>query len=68
MLPTHWQKVVKEGVSRTLEKTVLRSSQVQGRVLLCVYSSNLGTDTVQRIVPGGYDCISDGHGLFKCMN
>jgi len=61
LLPTHWE------VTRGQTPARLRSSQVQGGNLLCVYASPSGfVGTAMRLAPEGYRCLSDGRGVFRC--
>ena len=63
MLPTHWEVVRGQSPAR------LRSSQVQGESLLCVYASSSGfIGTARRLAPEGYRCLSDGRGVFRCRH
>ncbi len=62
LLPTHWEIVTGRAPLR------LKASQVQRGELLCIYQDERGRSvgTVRRLAPGGYKCISDGAGRFRC--
>ena len=62
LLPTHWEIVAGRAPLR------LKASQVQHGELLCIYQDERGRSvgTVRRLAPGGYKCISDGAGRFRC--
>lgn len=62
LLPTHWEIVSGRALLR------LKASQVQHGELLCIYRDERGRSigTVRRLAPGGYKCISDGAGRFRC--
>ena len=62
LLPTHWAA---DGGHRPLR---LKMSQAHGDELLCIYRDERGRSvgTVKRLAPGGYRCISDGAGRFRC--
>ena len=62
LLPTHWEIVAGRAPLR------LKASQVQRGELLCIYQDERGRSagTVRRLAPGGYKCISDGVGRFRC--
>ena len=62
LLPTHWEILAGRAPLR------LKASQVQRGELLCIYQDGRGRSvgTVRRLAPGGYKCISDGVGRFRC--
>ena len=62
LLPTHWE------VFKGSKPLQLKSSQVQGQDMVCVYgeAGQAAVGSVRRLIPGGYKCISDGVGTFKC--
>lgn len=62
LLPTHWE------VFKGNKPLQLKSSQVQGQDMVCVYGEpgQPAEGSVHRLVPAGYKCISDGVGTFKC--
>lgn len=62
LLPTHWETVKGRKPLR------LKASQVQRDELLCIYQDSGGRSIgiVKRLVPEGYDCLSDGVGRFRC--
>lgn len=62
LLPTHWEIVSGRVPLR------LKASQVQRGELLCIYQDEKGRSvgSVRRLAPGGYKCISDGAGSFRC--
>jgi len=64
LLPTYWKASDKGQPAGFLK------SQVQDRYLYCVYSISSGGRQVHvsavRLIPEGYDCISDGAGKFEC--
>jgi len=63
-LPTYW-----EATDRGQQAEFLKS-QVQDQYLYCVYRISSGDREVHvsavRLIPEGYDCISDGAGIFEC--
>jgi len=63
LLPTHWQV----GTDRMVLR--LKASQVQRGDMLCIYQDGKGVSvgSVQRLVPAGYKCVSDGVGNFRCQ-
>lgn len=62
LLPTHWE-ILDDGTPLRL-----KASQVQQDELLCIYQDDGGRSvgTIRRLVPDGYDCLSDGAGRFRC--
>ncbi|MFV1956937.1 MAG: hypothetical protein ACC669_04165 [bacterium] len=64
LLPTGWVAFGKGQPAKLI------SSQVQDQYLYCVYTiPSTGRQvhsSVQRLIPKGYTCVSDGAGRFEC--
>jgi len=64
LLPTYWKAADKA------QPAVFLKSQVLDQYLYCVYRiPSEGREvhvSVNRLIPEGYDCISDGAGRFEC--
>lgn len=64
LLPTYWKAADKGQPAKFLK------SQVQDRYLYCVYGISSGGRQIHvsavRLIPEGFDCISDGAGRFEC--
>ncbi|MDF1525180.1 MAG: hypothetical protein RRA15_13485 [bacterium] len=64
LLPTYWEAIDKGQQARLIK------SQVQDQYLFCVYqvpsSGREIHSSVRRLIPKGYNCVSDGAGRFEC--
>ena len=64
LLPTYWKAADKA------QPAIFLKSQVLDQYLYCVYRIPSGDRevhvSVNRLIPEGYDCISDGVGRFEC--